>query len=341
MTPSRRAGQALVTVFVVALGAHAALAQTRPWTPPRTSDGRPDLRPAAAPQPAVPKAADGHPDLQGNWSFATVTPLERPADLAGKERLTPEEAEEYAKRAIERNDADRRTPGTAGDVALAYNNFWYDRGTKTVGTMQTSLIVDPKDGRLPATTPGGQQAAAARAEVRRRNTEGPEERSLAERCLLFNAGPPLLPGPYNNNLQIVQTKDYVVIAIEMIHDTRVVPLDGRAHLPPHVRHWLGDPRGRWEGNTLVVDSTNFSDKTAFRGTDRNLHLVERFTRVDADTLHYEFTIDDPTAFTKPWTVSLPFRRFDELIYEYACHEANYAMEGMLKAARMSERDATR
>jgi hypothetical protein len=294
-------------------------------------------RPVSSARPAPPRTPDGKPDLQGNWSFATVTPLERPADLAGKERLTAAEAEEYAKRAVERNDADRRTPGTAGDVALAYNNFWYDRGTKTVGTMQTSLIVDPADGRLPALTPAAQRAAEARAEIRRRNTEGPEERSLAERCLLFNAGPPLLPGPYNNNLQIVQTKDYVVIANEMIHDTRIVPLDARPHLPSAMRRWQGDPRGRWEGDALVVESTNFSDKTAARGTDRNLRLIEKFTRVDADTLHYEFTVDNPTAFTRPWTVSLPFTRFDELIYEYACHEANYAMEGMLKAARLAEK----
>ena len=317
---------ACVTSALVALAASPLAAQGRP---------------ASVPQPVVPKTPDGRPDLQGNWNFATVTPLERPADLAGKDRLTPKEAEEYARRAVESSNADRRAPGTAGDVALAYNNFWYDRGTKTVGTMQTSLIVDPNDGRLPALTPEAQRAADARAEIRRRNAEGPEERSLAERCLLFNAGPPLLPGPYNNNLQIVQTSDFVVIANEMIHDVRVVPLDGRPHLPPGVRRWLGDPRGRWEGNTLVVDSTNFSDKTAVRGTDKNLHLTERFTRVDANTLHYEFTIDDPTAFAKPWTVSLPFTRLDELIYEYACHEANYAMEGMLKAARMAEQGGSR
>jgi hypothetical protein len=286
---------------------------------------------------SVARTPDGKPDLQGNWSFATVTPLERPADLAGKATFTQQEAEEYARRAVERNDSDRRTPGTSGDVALAYNNFWYDRGTSTVGTRQTSLIVDPKDGRLPALTAEGQRAAGKRAEIRGHNTEGPEERSLAERCLLFNAGPPLLPGPYNNNLQIVQTKDYVVIANEMIHDVRIVPLDGRPRLSTQMRNWLGDPRGRWEGDTLVVESTNFSDKTAVRGTDRNLHLIERFRRIDANTLQYEFTIDNPSAFTQPWTVSLPMTRFDEQIYEYACHEANYAMEGMLKAARMADR----
>ena len=292
---------------------------------------------AAQTNGSVARTADGKPDLQGNWSFATVTPLERPTDLAGKATFTQQEAEEYAKRAVERNDSDRRAPGTAGDVAQAYNNFWYDRGTSTVGTRQTSLIVDPKDGRLPALTGEGQRAAGKRAEIRAHNTEGPEERSLAERCLLFNAGPPLLPGPYNNNLQIVQTQDYVVIANEMIHDVRIVPLDGRPHVPSPVRNWLGDPRGRWEGDTLVVESTNFSDKTAVRGTDRNLHLIERFRRVDANTLHYEFTIDNPTAFAQPWTVSLPMTRFDEQIYEYACHEANYAMEGMLKAARLADK----
>ena len=288
---------------------------------------------------SVARTPDGKPDLQGNWSFATLTPLERPADLAGKATFTQQEAEEYARRAVERNDSDRRTPGTAGDVALAYNNFWYDRGTSTVGTRQTSLIVDPKDGRLPALTAEGQRAAGKRAEIRAHNTEGPEERSLAERCLLFNAGPPLLPGPYNNNLQIVQTKDYVVIANEMIHDVRIVALDGRPHLPAQMRNWLGDPRGRWEGDTLIVESTNFSDKTAVRGTDRSLHLIERFRRIDANTLQYEFTIDNPAAFTQPWTVSLPMTRFDEQIYEYACHEANYAMEGMLRAARMADQGA--
>ena len=240
---------------------------------------------------------------------------------------------------MERTDADRRTRGTAGDVGLAYNQFWYDRGTKTVATTRTSLLVDPKDGRLPALTSDAQKTAAARAEIRRHNTEGPEERSLSERCLIFNAGPPLLPGPYNNNFQLVQTKDYVVIANEMIHDVRVIPLDGRPHLPTTVRNWLGDARGHWEGDTLVVDSTNFSDKTAFRGSDRNMHLTERFTRVSSDILNYEFTVDNPTAFTKPWTVSIPLTRLDEQIYEYACHEGNYGMPGMLKAARMTEQEA--
>jgi hypothetical protein len=292
--------------------------------------------PTAKTGPSVARTPDGRPDLQGNWSFATVTPLERPRELGDKEVLTDEEAAAYEKQSVERNNADRRTPGTAADVAVAYNEFWYDRGTKTVGTRRTSLLTDPKDGRLPPLTAEAQRAAAARAEVRRRLPEGPEDRSLGERCLLFNAGPPMVPGPYNNNFQLVQTRDAVVIANEMIHDARVIPLDGRPHLPANVRPWLGDSRGRWEGDTLVVETTNFTDKTAFRGSDQNLRLVERFTRADADTLMYEFTVADPTAFTKPWTVSIPLTRLDEQIYEYACHEANYAMSGMLKAARIEE-----
>jgi hypothetical protein len=291
--------------------------------------------------PAVARTPDGRPDLQGNWSFATVTPLERPRELGDKEVLTDEEAAAYEKQAAERNDADRRNPGTAADVALAYNNFWYDRGTKIVGTKRTSLLTDPKDGRLPALTADAQKAAAARGEVRRRLPEGPEDRSLGERCLLFNAGPPMVPGPYNNNFQLVQTPDAVVIANEMIHDVRVVPLDGRPHLAKNVRNWLGDSRGRWQDDTLVVETTNFTGKTAFRGSDENLRLVERFTRVDAGTLLYEFTVDDPTAFTKPWTVSIPLTHLDEQIYEYACHEANYAMPGMLKAARMEEKEKSK
>jgi hypothetical protein len=199
------------------------------------------------------------------------------------------------------------------------------------------LLTDPKDGRLPPLTADAQKTAAARAEIRRRLAEGPEDRSLGERCLLFNAGPPMVPGPYNNNFQLVQTRDAVVIASEMIHDARVVPLDGRPHLPKAIRNWLGDSRGRWEGDTLVIETTNFTSKTAFRGSDENLRLLERFTRVSDDTLMYEFTVDDPTAFTKPWTVSIPLTRLDGQIYEYACHEGNYGMPGMLKGARTLEK----
>jgi hypothetical protein len=291
-------------------------------------------------QPRTSRTPDGQPDLQGVWNFATLTPLERPGQLGGKAVLTGEEAATYEKEALERTNADRRPSESDADVALAYNNAWYDRGTKIVGTRRTSIIVDPPDGRIPALTPEGQAKANARAEARRQRgpADGPEDRSLAERCLLFGAGPPMLPGPYNNNMMVVQSRDHVVIFNEMIHDARIVPLGGGPHLPAQLRRWQGDPRGHWDGNTLVVDTTNFSDRTRFRGADENLHLIERFSRVDANTLMYEFTVDDPTVFTKPWTGQIPMTRSDKPIYEYACHEANYAMSGILRGARAEEKD---
>ncbi len=286
------------------------------------------------------RTPDGHPDLQGVWNFSSLTPLERPAQFADKPVLTDAEAAEFERQTLERINADRRRDTAEADVAQAYNNAWYDRGTKVVGTKRSSLIVDPPDGRIPALTASGQAAAAARAEARRERgpADGPEDRSLAERCLLFNAGPPLLPGPYNNNLQIVQTRDYVVIANEMIHDVRIVPLDGRPHLPAGIRRWQGDARGRWDGDVLVVETTNFSDRTSVRGSDTRLRLVERFKRIDAKTLDYQFTLDDPSVFSRPWTVSLPMTASDGMIYEYACHEANFAMSGILRGARAEERE---
>ena len=206
------------------------------------------------------------------------------------------------------------------------------------GRTRTSLITDPPDGRIPALTADGQQRAAARAEARRQHpADGPEDRSLGERCLLFNAGPPMLSGPYNNYVQIAQNRDHVVILNEMIHDVRIVPLDGRPHPPPAIRKLLGDSRGRWQGNTLVVETTNFSDKTNVRGSGERLRLVEKFTRADATTLLYEFTLDDPASFVKPWTAILPMTKTDDRIYEYACHEGNYAMTGILRGARATEK----
>jgi len=287
-----------------------------------------------------PRPRDGHPDLQGIWNFSSLTPLERPAQFAGKPVLTDAEAADFERETLERTNADRRRDTADADVAQAYNNAWYDRGTKVVGTKRSSLIIDPPDGRIPPLNASGQAAAAARAEARRGRgpADGPEDRSLAERCLLFNAGPPLLPGPYNNNLRIVQTRDYVVIANEMIHDVRIVPLDGRPHLAAGMRRWQGDPRGHWDGDTLVVETTNFSDRTSFRGSDTHLRLVERFRRVDAKTLDYQFTVDDASVFSRPWTVSLPMTTSDGPIYEYACHEGNYAMTGILRGARAQEQE---
>ncbi len=277
-------------------------------------------------------------DLEGIWSNATITPLERPADLAGKQTFTAEEAAAYEKQAVERSNVDHRSANAEADVASAYNQFWYDRGTKAVGTRRTSLIVDPTDGRLPPLTPEAlKRVQDTRAWIEQHSTDGPEGRTLGERCILWaTAGPPMLPGPYNNNFQIFETRDQVVILNEMIHDARVIPLDGSPHLPSNIRQLMGDSRGHWEGNTLVVDTTNFSGKYSVRGSDANLHLIERFTRVSPDTLLYEFTVDDPTAFTKPWTAQIPVTRTKGPIFEYACHEGNYAMTDILAGARAAE-----
>jgi len=291
---------------------------------------------------AAPRTADGHPDLQGVWNFSTITPLERPAEFADKAFLTEAEAKALEARTVERSNRDNRDRNNPeADVASAYNEFWWDRGVHAArvrGKVQTSLIVEPADGKLPPLTADGQKRAEQRAEARRQHpADGPEDRSLGERCLLFNAGPPMLSGPYNNFVQLLQTRDHVVIFNEMVHQARLVPLDGRPHLPAGVRNWQGDPRGRWEGDTLVVESTNFSDRTNVRGSGEGLRLTERFTRTGANSLLYEFTVDDPASFTKPWTAALPMARTTDQIYEYACHEGNYAMSGILRGARAAEK----
>ena len=298
-------------------------------------------RPAAGPPPQAPSAQP--PSLEGTWNFSTVTPLERPAEFAGRATMTDAEARAYAARIVEQRNVDRRPESRDADVAAAYNDAWYDRGVGVAtarGRHQTSLVVDPPDGRIPAQTAEAQRKAAARAADRRQHpADGPEDRSLGERCLSFNAGPPMLTGPYNNYVQILQRDDTLIVFNEMIHDARVVPIDRTPlpHAPAAIRRWQGDSRAHWDGQTLVVDTTNFTDKTSFRGSDENLHLVERFTRADANTLLYEFTIDDPTAFTRPWTVSLPMTRSDDKVYEYACHEGNYALANILRGARDEER----
>jgi hypothetical protein len=302
-----------------------------------------------APLPAEPertaaqsaKARPAGRTIEGVWSFATLTPLERPPQFAAKPTLSDAEADAFVRDILERGNRDRRDGGAAVDVARAVNDYWFERGTDLAvfnGRRLSSLIVDPPDGRVPALTPEAEARAAARAaDAREHPADHPENRSLQERCLAFNAGPPILPGPYNNFVQILEFPQHVVIYTEMIHDARVVPLDGRPHAPAAVRLWLGDSRGRWEDDTLVVDTTNFTDKTGFRGADENLHLIERFRRVDADTLSYEVTVEDPSVFTRPWTLRLPMRRAEARIYEYACHEGNYALQDILRGARYQER----
>jgi hypothetical protein len=307
----------------------------------------------------APRTADGQPDLQGVWGYATITPLERPADLASKAVLTDSEAIELEKKTAIIQDRDRRDAAGVSerasdgrtDLDRAYNEFWWDKGTKVVGTKQTSLIVDPPDGKIPPLTPEG----AKRAEARRglttnsareeggigRGFDSYETRPLGERCILWRtAGPPMLPGPYNNNVQFVQTKDYVVIINEMVHEHRIVPLDGRPHVSDNIRQLLGDSRGRWDGNTLVVETTNFNGRGAFQGASDQMRLVERFTRVAADTVLYEFTVTDPATFAKSWTARYPMTQNPEPIYEYACHEGNYSLATILAGARVQEKQAS-
>ena len=279
----------------------------------------------------VPRTPDGHADLQGTWDFAQLTPFERPGNFAGKESLTDDEAEEFAQQRIETGNKDKRDGGAAADVERAYNDFWWDFGKRVA--KQTSLVVDPPDGRVPATTPEAQ----ARAAARRGKYDNPEERPLAERCIVgFNSGPPMVPSAYNNNVQIVQTRDSVMILNEMIHSARLVALNGRPHPPRSIRSLTGDSIGHWDGDTLVVDTTNFLQDAGFRGATASMHLVEKFTRVDKDTLRYEFTVDDPATWTGKWSASIPMTKTDELIYEYACHESNYGLEGVLKGARYED-----
>jgi len=305
----------------------------------------------------VPRLADGHPDLSGIWTNVTITPLERPRELAGKEFFTPEEAAQYEKTHVQNRDNRADIKGTITDVLRAYNDAWWDSGTHIVKTLRTSIIVDPPDGRIPALTEERQRELRAIAEARQARcqhpgcepensgqlgpADGPENRPLMERCLWFGTAAPLMPSAYNNNYEIAQTPGFVGIDVEMVHQMRWIPIDGSPHLPGNVRQWAGDSRGHWEGDTLVVDTTNFNDQVSYRGSDRNLHLIERFTRVDAGTIMYRFTIDDPTAFTKSWTGELPFVKSPGPLYEYACHEGNLGMTDILSSARADEKKAAK
>ena len=301
----------------------------------------------------------GDPDLQGVWDFGTMTPLQRPEDQADKAFLTEEEAA-AASAAVADRIARELEPSEIGRGALAvgdtnaagrYNEFWLERATNVVGDRRTSLIIDPPDGRLPPLTPEGEASQQlgnywtdvplgppVRVKGAGSGVDNPEERGLSERCLIgFNTGPPMMPGAYNNNMQLFQTPDTVVIYNEMVHDARIVSLDGRSHVPEHIRQWMGDARGHWDGDTLVVETTNFTDKTGSFDPNQNtaigsgltLHLTERFRRLDEDTLLYEYTVNDPTTFTQPFTVALPMRRSDNPMYEYACHEGNRGLEVIL------------
>jgi len=292
-----------------------------------------------------PRTADGQPDLQGVWTNNTVTPLERPKGLAAKEFYTDAELAEKQKRERERLDLNleegRPTEaGTAADVHYDFAQFGLDRSqAKLVWDRRTSIIVG-QEGTMPPMTPEARKRLAeSAAKNKGHELDGPENRPLGARCLArANVGPPMLPAAYNSNLQIVQGAGSVAIETEMIHDTRIIPLDGRPHISSNIRQWYGDSVGHWEGNTLVVDTTNFSDLNPFPGA-QNLHVVERLTRVDPDTILYQFTVEDPGMWTKPWSGELPINKIQGQVYEYACHEANYPLANTLRGARVAEQEA--
>lgn len=306
------------------------------------------------------RTPDGQPDLQGVWTFATVTPLQRPPELADKEFFTAQEAAEVERQLEARRSANRDTVPQNSDpgVVNRQNEFWYEgeRGSKVVKTLRTSVITDPRDGRLPPLTPEAERRRTIR-EAALKDGSGPENFSLSDRCILsINAGPPMITSPYNNNVQVFQSRDHVVIYNEMIHNARIVPLDGRPQLDAAIRQYLGDSRGRWDGDTLVIETANFAVErishggtaltglmwdSALRraGTDKDLRLTERFSRMDADTLLYEFTVNDPKTWTQPWSGALTMSKRNERVYEYACHEGNYAMTNSLTILRAAEKAA--
>ena len=283
----------------------------------------------------APARSDAHPDFAGIWNSATATPLERPARLKDKAFFTPQEAAEWERQADTQNQ--EPSAAEAARSVGTYNVAFREFGSHVVKTLRTSIVTDPPDGRIPPLTPAAAAEKRRRTEMLR-HPAGAEDLGLQDQCLVFvTAVPPMIPYSYNSNYQIIQTRDRLVIHAEMIHDTRVIPLDGRAHLPSSVRLWLGDSVGHWESNTMVVDTTNFNDGDGFYGVaggmfgwDRNLHVVERFSLMDANTILYRFEVDDPTAFTRPWKGEFTMTRGSGPIYEYACHEGNYALPDLLQ-----------
>ena len=326
---------AIATVLVCAAG--TAVAQ--PAAPAK-----------AAAKWTMPRLADGHPDFQGVWTNKTITPFDRPKELGNKEFFTADEAKAYVKKTLEHNNRDHRTDDVS-DVIGAYNAFWWDSGSALLPNMRTSIVIEPRNGQVPPLTAARSAAMAAQAQAVKVRCEKPgcavsnfgtpapsdepQALDLMTRCISFGTVVPMLPTAYNNNYQIVQTDGMVAIDTEMVHQVRRIPTDGRPHLPAKVRQWYGDPRGHWEGDTLVVESTNFTSEHFGRMTaaDENLKVTERFTLVPPGILTYRFTIEDPTAWTASWTGEIPLVPIDGMIYEYACHEGNRGMENILSGAR--------
>jgi hypothetical protein len=331
----------------------SAIASAQEGAPPA-----PALTLVAPPGWQVPRLADGRPDIQGIWTNKTITPFERPAELGNKEFFTAEEAKAFVESVLARSNRDNRTEDV-NDVLSAYNAFWWDSGTSLLPNQRTSIVIDPPNGRIPALTPARRAALDAEREaVRARCAEPgsgcaiansgqpapadePQALDLMTRCISFGTVIPMLPSAYNNNYQIVQAPGAVAINTEMVHQVRRIPTDARPALPAHVRQWFGDSRGRWDGDTLVVETTNFVGKFFGRmaAADENLKVTERFTLTAPDLLLYRFTVEDPTAWTAPWSGEIPLTRIDGLLYEYACHEGNRGMENILRAARQEMEQA--
>ena len=324
----RRCHAALLTAFALAClvpGVAVAQIETEArsgWTPPRTPEGV--------------------PDLQGVFTFRTITPMQRPPQLEGKVTLSAEEAAAFEAAENSRLNRDLFDPIEGAPSAgyapraeggvLSYNEFWYERGVQLTRDKRTALIVDPPDGRIPYTDAAREKNRVTRANLSAGFADSYTDRSLADRCLMgFNSGPPMVPSAYNNNVMILQTPGQVILYNEMIHNARIIRTDGSEH--GDLRQWVGDSRARWEGDVLVIETENFLRETAFRGSTADTRLVERLWRVDADTVLYEFTVDDPHSFTRPWTALFPLRRTDGPLFEYACHEGNYGLEGILAGAR--------
>ena len=292
----------------------------------------------AGQQYETPRTAWGDPDLQGVWNNNTVVPLQRPDQVAERETLSDEEVA-----ARRQASSDALFSEREGDTGF-YNEFWFEYG---VDSNRTSLITHPADGKLPALTASAEQRAKELMAIRMRSTQAPDhylEMSAYDRCISRGMPGAMMPGFYNHNYHIMQTENYVALVVEMIHDARIIPLDGRDHAPSGIQQWLGDSRGRWEGDTLVVETTNFTEKLDERGlyiptvfaSGENQRLIERFTRVSEDMIDYRFTVEDPTVYTGEWSAAIPFNRFDGVLFEYACHEGNYAMPNMLAGARATE-----
>ena len=325
----------------------AAIAATVAWlvstsiTRLDAQDGAPVVRthPQAAAPFSPPRTPDGHPDMQGYWTNGTYTPLERPAELGTKEFFTREEALAYAKR---RDDQLRAQPR---DNIHYDDAIWQgEREVKGLTSLRTSLIYDPPDGRIPPLTAEGQKRGEARAAARK--LMGPADnaqmRTLGERCIMWpHEGPPMLPAGYFPNLQIVQGPNQFVVMQEIIHNARVIPTDSRPRLGEAIRHYRGESRGRWEGDTLVVETANFTDATQFRGSSAALAVTERFTMIDRDTIRYRFTVADPTTWSRPWSAEIPMVRTEDPIYEYACHEGNYGLPNILRAQRVADAAANK